>query len=170
MAGAACGRANLVPLLAGPGGWRRPTAHPHRACNPLTVGEQSQSSPISSLREGGLPDRLGRGSYSLHHSCLRRLWGTGPQGCGRYCLPNRFVPPVQLQLQALRHNPLPPAGEMSHHDVLAATARGVVVILCEHSNTERGFLQSYMSLLQASLGPAVAVTLSERDADPLTVV
>jgi len=59
---------------------------------------------------------------------------------------------------------------MSHHDVLAATARGVVVILCEHSNTERGFLQCYLSLLQARLAPTVAVALSKSDVDPLTVV
>lgn len=28
---------------------------------------------------------------------------------------------------------------MSHHEVLEATANGKTVILCDHSNTERGF-------------------------------
>uniref|UniRef100_A0A8C4L2N2 NIF3-like protein 1 n=1 Tax=Equus asinus TaxID=9793 RepID=A0A8C4L2N2_EQUAS len=31
-------------------------------------------------------------------------------------------------------------GEMSHHDILDAASQGINVILCEHSNTERGFL------------------------------
>ena len=31
-------------------------------------------------------------------------------------------------------------GEMSHHDVLAATQAGSIVVLTEHTNTERGFL------------------------------
>ena len=32
-------------------------------------------------------------------------------------------------------------GEMSHHEVLAALAQGTAVILCEHTNTERGYLK-----------------------------
>lgn len=31
-------------------------------------------------------------------------------------------------------------GEMSHHEVLAAAASGHNVILCGHTNTERGYL------------------------------
>src|SRR5690606_5087407 len=31
-------------------------------------------------------------------------------------------------------------GEMRHHDVLAHNARGTSVVLCDHTNTERGFL------------------------------
>ncbi|CAG8698592.1 16951_t:CDS:2, partial [Racocetra persica] len=31
-------------------------------------------------------------------------------------------------------------GEMSHHDVLSALSKNTSVILCEHSNTERGYL------------------------------
>jgi len=31
-------------------------------------------------------------------------------------------------------------GEMSHHEVLAAVASGHNVILCGHTNTERGYL------------------------------
>jgi len=36
-------------------------------------------------------------------------------------------------------------GEMAHHDILAATARGTTVILCGHSNTERGYLYQCFS-------------------------
>lgn len=60
------------------------------------------------------------------------------------------------------------SGEMSHHQVLAATARGCAVILCEHSNTERGFLQGrYKQWLQEALEGKVQVTVSYTDRDPL---
>lgn len=78
----ACTVSNLVPLLAGPCDWWGACAHTHTACDPLTAGEQSQSSPVSSLREGGSPGWLERGSYSLHHSCMCWLWRRSPQGCG----------------------------------------------------------------------------------------
>lgn len=61
------------------------------------------------------------------------------------------------------------AGEMGHHEVLAATSQGTAVILCEHSNSERGFLQVYQSLLQAKTGPELTVTLAKSDRDPLVV-
>ncbi|KAI7899108.1 GTP cyclohydrolase 1 type 2/Nif3 [Cokeromyces recurvatus] len=35
-------------------------------------------------------------------------------------------------------------GEMGHHDVLAALAQNTSVILCEHSNTERGYLSAVL--------------------------
>ena len=62
------------------------------------------------------------------------------------------------------------AGEMGHHDVLEAMSRGVAVLLCEHSNTERGFLHHYRTLLQGRLGPNVTITVATTDADPLTVI
>ncbi|XP_004628655.1 NIF3-like protein 1 [Octodon degus] len=61
-------------------------------------------------------------------------------------------------------------GEMSHHDVLDATSRGISVILCEHSNTERGFLSELRDLLCARLENRVQVVLSQCDRDPLSVV
>ncbi|MBN3321513.1 NIF3L protein, partial [Atractosteus spatula] len=59
---------------------------------------------------------------------------------------------------------------MSHHDVLDAVAAGTSVVLCEHTNTERGFLSVLRDRLSARLGPGVTVLVSERDADPLRVV
>lgn len=61
-------------------------------------------------------------------------------------------------------------GEMSHHDVLDATAQGISVVLCEHSNTERGFLSELRDLLCAHLENRVQVVLSQCDRDPLSVV
>jgi len=57
-------------------------------------------------------------------------------------------------------------GEMRHHDVLAAQARGCTVILAGHTSTERG----YLSILQNRLAEMLAgaeVLVSKRDVDPL---
>ena len=62
-------------------------------------------------------------------------------------------------------------GEMSHHDVLAATAQGTAVVLCDHSNTERGYLQTvYKKLVEEALGGQVEVVVSLTDRDPLEIV
>ncbi|XP_043234061.1 NIF3-like protein 1 [Amphibalanus amphitrite] len=61
-------------------------------------------------------------------------------------------------------------GEMSHHEVLDATHAGSHVVLCEHSNTERGFLARLAGRLEALLAEQVELVTSEADRDPLTVV
>jgi putative NIF3 family GTP cyclohydrolase 1 type 2 len=61
-------------------------------------------------------------------------------------------------------------GEMSHHDVLNATHRGSSVILCEHSNTERGFLIVLRQKLKVLFDGLIDVHISESDRDPLNVV
>ncbi|KAI8613804.1 GTP cyclohydrolase 1 type 2/Nif3 [Chytriomyces sp. MP71] len=66
-------------------------------------------------------------------------------------------------------------GEMSHHDVLNATTKGSAVILCEHSNTERGFLKETLQARLAQVintdgGSIVEVVCSKLDADPLLIV
>ncbi|XP_053217163.1 NIF3-like protein 1 [Podarcis raffonei] len=61
-------------------------------------------------------------------------------------------------------------GEMSHHDVLDAVSKGISVILCEHSNTERGFLLELQKELAVHLQNKICIIVSERDRDPLQVV
>ncbi|KAM7153150.1 NIF3-like protein 1 [Macrochelys suwanniensis] len=61
-------------------------------------------------------------------------------------------------------------GEMSHHEVLDAVAKGISVILCEHSNTERGFLAELRDMLATHLENKITIIVSERDKDPLQVV
>jgi len=61
-------------------------------------------------------------------------------------------------------------GEMSHHDVLDAVSTKTHVILCEHSNTERGFLRTLIPVFTGMLKSKVKVTVSELDKDPLVVV
>ena len=58
-------------------------------------------------------------------------------------------------------------GEMRHHDVLDAKACGTSVILCEHSNTERGYLRILRSKLAGLLGHGVEVRVSRTDREPL---
>ncbi len=62
-------------------------------------------------------------------------------------------------------------GEMSHHEVLDAMHKGSSVILCEHTNTERGFLKPWSEQLKEILGQQnVNVLISDFDKDPLRVV
>ncbi|KAL2311942.1 NGG1 interacting factor 3 family protein [Schizosaccharomyces pombe] len=65
-------------------------------------------------------------------------------------------------------------GELSHHQVLAAMAKGISVILCGHSNTERGYLKDVMCQKLASAfhkeGVDANVIVSSMDADPLTTM
>lgn len=64
-------------------------------------------------------------------------------------------------------------GELSHHDVLAATAAGITVILTDHTNTERGYLPLLAARVAAGLqnaGIAANVVPTTIDADPLVIV
>ena len=66
-------------------------------------------------------------------------------------------------------------GELSHHEVLSAVSRGQHVILCGHTNTERGFLKTLQQTLQTSLdsevGPSnIDVIISDKDRHPLFLV
>jgi len=65
-------------------------------------------------------------------------------------------------------------GEMSHHDILAATESGTSVILCEHSNSERGFLKVFAERLSRQLQSLryekVRIELASDDHDPITIV
>jgi dinuclear metal center YbgI/SA1388 family protein len=59
-------------------------------------------------------------------------------------------------------------GEMSHHSILAATLNGSHVILCEHTNTERGYLPVFRNILCKALGNGIDISVSEMDSDPIT--
>ena len=58
-------------------------------------------------------------------------------------------------------------GEMSHHNILAATMNGTNVILCEHTNTERGYLSVFSKILRKALGNSIDIYVSEIDSDPI---
>eukprot|EP00475_Leptophrys_vorax_P045710 TRINITY_DN9587_c0_g1_i1.p1 TRINITY_DN9587_c0_g1~~TRINITY_DN9587_c0_g1_i1.p1 ORF type:complete len:317 (-),score=96.03 TRINITY_DN9587_c0_g1_i1:36-866(-) len=61
-------------------------------------------------------------------------------------------------------------GEMSHHDVLYANSKGISVVLCEHTNTERGFLGSVLQPKLAGLLPDLEFVCSKADVDPLRIL
>ena len=62
-------------------------------------------------------------------------------------------------------------GELSHHEVLDAVHSNTSVILCEHSNTERGYLSDvFREKLTTLLEHKVSIDVSEKDQDPLCVV
>ncbi|KAI1292051.1 NIF3-like protein 1 [Halotydeus destructor] len=62
-------------------------------------------------------------------------------------------------------------GEMSHHEVLDAQHKGTTVILCEHTNTERGYLSNWVDQqLRSVFADRVQLLVSEVDSDPLKTV
>ena len=60
-------------------------------------------------------------------------------------------------------------GEMTHHTVLGANARGLGVLLAGHTNTERGYLPRLAARLR-TLMPNVSIEISKADRDPLIVL
>ncbi|KAI8803785.1 GTP cyclohydrolase 1 type 2/Nif3 [Cladochytrium replicatum] len=65
-------------------------------------------------------------------------------------------------------------GELSHHEVLAANNSGSSVILCEHSNSERGYLSAVLApklreLFSEDGSSPLEVIVSSQDRDPLSV-
>ncbi|XP_046389870.1 NIF3-like protein 1 isoform X1 [Ischnura elegans] len=63
-------------------------------------------------------------------------------------------------------------GEMGHHDILEAVHRGSHVILCDHSNTERGFLHHLVEdkVLDNLFDGLIEVVMSTHDKEPLHVL
>ena len=62
------------------------------------------------------------------------------------------------------------SGEMSHHDALAAVARGRCVVLAGHSNTERCYLPTLQKRLRGEFGRDLDVLVAKADRDPFAVV
>lgn len=63
-------------------------------------------------------------------------------------------------------------GEMSHHEVLEAVNENKTsVILCEHTNTERGYLEKLRGDLRTALNSRIIdIFESKSDEDPLRIV
>jgi dinuclear metal center YbgI/SA1388 family protein len=58
-------------------------------------------------------------------------------------------------------------GEMKHHDILAAKQNGISVILCGHTETERGYLPVLRSRIRVESEGSLDVLISKMDASPL---
>ncbi|PKI83325.1 hypothetical protein MVES1_003196 [Malassezia vespertilionis] len=61
-------------------------------------------------------------------------------------------------------------GEASHHEILAANAQGVSLIITNHTNTERRFFRDVFAPLLRDQLPALQVHVSDKDRDPLMTV
>ncbi|XP_037936793.1 NIF3-like protein 1 [Teleopsis dalmanni] len=61
-------------------------------------------------------------------------------------------------------------GEMSHHELLDANHKKTSVILCNHSNSERGFLQVFKEQFNKILNNECEIFVSQKDKDPLITV
>jgi dinuclear metal center YbgI/SA1388 family protein len=61
-------------------------------------------------------------------------------------------------------------GEMRHHDVLAQVEAGTSVILCDHTNTERGYLPLFAERVSELSAGRVEVIVSTADREPLRPV
>jgi dinuclear metal center YbgI/SA1388 family protein len=58
-------------------------------------------------------------------------------------------------------------GEMRHHDILAANASRISVILTDHSNSERGYLSALREKLAKNAGRSISVMIARSDVEPL---
>lgn len=56
---------------------------------------------------------------------------------------------------------------MSHHELLDAAAKNVSVIMLNHSNSERGYLKNFSTILKGLISSEIDIFLSENDEDPL---
>ena len=61
-------------------------------------------------------------------------------------------------------------GEMRHHDVRSRVLGGSSVVLCDHTNTERGFLPVLAKRLQGASAGGVQFHVAACDRDPLSIV
>lgn len=60
---------------------------------------------------------------------------------------------------------------MLHHDILDATQNEIHVILCNHSDSERGFLKVFQAKLQSELlEEKIGVIIANNDHDPIKTV
>ncbi|KAH8351445.1 hypothetical protein KR059_002622 [Drosophila kikkawai] len=62
------------------------------------------------------------------------------------------------------------SGEMSHHELLEFNHNNTTVLLCNHSNSERGFLKQFAPKLGELLKGACEIIVSAEDKDPLITV
>lgn len=64
-------------------------------------------------------------------------------------------------------------GEISHHEILHEVHRGVSLIVTDHTNTERGFLDIFLKdfgLLLKKENNQLEILVSEVDKDPLEYI
>ena len=110
----------------------------------------------------------GAGSEAGKMRCCHGIWIDTRSGQEEICVADRAN--VRLQYFSMDGKHLRfVTGELRHHDVLDAQARGCTIILAGHTNTEHGYLKVLRRRLAEEL-PRVTVQISKRDADPLKMM
>lgn len=61
-------------------------------------------------------------------------------------------------------------GEMLHHDILKANHSGTSVLLINHSDSERGFLEYVSPVFQKLFQNKIEVIVSKLDKDPIIII
>lgn len=61
-------------------------------------------------------------------------------------------------------------GEMLHHDILEANHTGSTVLLINHSDSERGFLNHVLPVFQKLFQNKIEIIVSKLDKDPIKIV
>ncbi|EGC36430.1 hypothetical protein DICPUDRAFT_151116 [Dictyostelium purpureum] len=61
-------------------------------------------------------------------------------------------------------------GELTHHVILDACAKGSYVIVCDHSNSERGYLDVFKTNLEKLFDNKIEILISKLDKDPLEII
>ncbi len=60
-------------------------------------------------------------------------------------------------------------GEMTHHEILAASQSGISILLAGHTNTERGYLPSLRNRLLEELESNITIVVSQADKDQIVI-
>jgi hypothetical protein len=121
-------------------------------------------------RDGAADRRAAAGAPGRHADQVRAARGDGRET--RRCAGSRSCPGSGGDLVGHAVDEgceLFVTGEMTHHAVLGANARGLAVLLAGHTNTERGYLPRLAEKL-GGLMPGVAFEISRADRDPLLVL
>lgn len=61
-------------------------------------------------------------------------------------------------------------GEMSHHDILDFKHNKTTVILCEHTNTERGYLKDSLYQYLLDNFANIQIFIAKSDHDPVRII
>ncbi|HET9954713.1 MAG TPA: Nif3-like dinuclear metal center hexameric protein [Polyangiaceae bacterium] len=163
--GAGSGRLTaLVPALTNEGGSTAISPPGHEPSPAIGAGrllELDQPTPLGTILErlkqhlGLTQVRLAASAAHDHGASIRRIAFCAGSGGSLFerATADLFV-----------------TGELGHHAVLAKLAQGQSVILCEHSNTERGYLPRYRQRLLDATRGEIEVLIAAADREPLQIV
>lgn len=150
----------------------------------VMTSDKYEVKPIGDMKDGGAVGRivpLGEGVEfsALVEQVKRNLGLTQIQVAYPYSRPSSKVSSVAIcagsgaSILLGSDADVYYTGEMSHHEVLAAISAGKYVILCGHTNTERGFLPTLKGKLEETELVSelkMDIVVSKADRHPVDIV